>query len=181
MKIKTITCIIKTTQYERYLKSPLWKKLPSEKKESLRQEHQHHTAFVAALQHYLRKEFRFKVTYSKSASRILATNKKAAETDLIMTVGGDGTFLEAAQYAGKIPIVGVNSNYQPDPKHGSIGALTSIDSRNFRERLGRLQRGGFIMQKLPLLTVKVNGKIMPQHAVNEIFIVNKKSYKSTDI
>jgi NAD kinase len=156
MAFKNILCIIKTTQYERW--------------ESLQKENQHHTEFVQKVKSLLKG---MNVVYSRLM--------KKGKFDLVITCGGDGTFLAAAEKVGKTPILGLNSNYHKDPKSGSIGALTSVDIRNVERRLGKLREGKYNIKKLKRLQVKINGKIVPRAAFNEMYVGNSTPFKSTDI
>src|SRR3989344_3282813 len=48
--------------------------------------------------------------------------------DLVITVGGDGTFLDASHFIKDVPIIGVNS----DPKR-SVGRYCIANAENFEE------------------------------------------------
>ncbi len=158
-----ILCIVKTTQYEKTdVTAGRW--------ESLRKEYQHHTSFMRKVKELLND---MDVTY--------ATSMKKGKYDLVITCGGDGTFLAAAEHVGSTPILGLNSNYHKDPKSGSIGALTSVDIRNLERRIKKLKNGKYKITKLKRLQVKINGKVVPRSAFNEIYVGNATPFKSTDI
>jgi len=171
---KPILCLLKTTQYEHYQRNGLWKKLSKERKSCLLQEHQQHRSFVEQFKKTIRK-LGLNVTFTKATADI---NKKYT---LVMTIGGDGTFLDAAQYSGTIPLLGLNSNYQENPKLGSVGALASINKTNILEKLLKIKKGAYHLHKAARLSVTINGKKVKHTAVNDMFIGNEKSYKSSDI
>ncbi len=60
---------------------------------------------------------------------------QADDTDLILTIGGDGTILRAAQVAvaGQIPITGVNL--------GKLGFMTELSAEKAKEKLPALLEG----------------------------------------
>jgi len=60
---------------------------------------------------------------------------QASDTDLILTIGGDGTILRAAQVAvsGQIPITGVNL--------GRLGFMTELSAGEVRDKLPALLEG----------------------------------------
>jgi NAD+ kinase len=70
-------------------------------------------------------------------------------TDLILTIGGDGTILRAAQVAlsGQIPITGINM--------GNLGFLTEIKANEARERLGELLAGQGWLDERSMLEVEL--------------------------
>ncbi|WP_424244009.1 NAD+ kinase [Elusimicrobium posterum] len=70
-------------------------------------------------------------------------------TDLLISVGGDGTVLHAARGAAKqkLKIFGVNA--------GNLGFLTSADLTNYKEILSSVIRGKYSGQDLTLLTISI--------------------------
>jgi len=171
---KPILCLLKTTQYEHYKSNGLWKKLSPERKSCLLKEYQQHRLFIDQFKKTIRK-LGLNVTFTKKAADI---NKKYT---MIMTIGGDGTFLDAAQYSWDIPLLGLNSNYQENKKLGSVGALTSINHTNLWERLKKIKDNVYHLHKAARLSVTINGGKVKQTAINDIFMGNEKSYKSSDI
>ncbi|MCF7861011.1 NAD(+)/NADH kinase [Candidatus Woesearchaeota archaeon] len=92
-------------------------------------------------------------------------------TEIIITVGGDGTFLRAAHYMEKKAVIcGINSD--PTVKEGFF---TSADDTNFKERIHMIFQGKFKTTKLTRLDVWIgNKKIEP--ALNEVYIGSAKPY-----
>lgn len=75
----------------------------------------------------------------------------AAELDLILSLGGDGTMLRAVQFAAphEVPIVGVNA--------GQLGYLTQFDPSELADALDAWDRGELIEERRMLLEVTVRG------------------------
>ena len=86
--------------------------------------------------------------------------------DLMVVVGGDGTVLHVARKTAgsNTPILGVNS--------GRLGFLTSASEETLEEGLGKLWRGKYIVDPLPLIeaTGKHAGKTYKALALNDILI-----------
>ncbi|MBS3172546.1 NAD(+)/NADH kinase [Candidatus Woesearchaeota archaeon] len=83
--------------------------------------------------------------------------------DLIITVGGDGTFIRAASFVKEIPIIGINS----ESEH-SEGALLSLDEHDIKF-LGEILDDKHKIKKIPRIKVKINGKELSNLALNEIY------------
>ena len=86
--------------------------------------------------------------------------------DYLFSIGGDGTFLDAANIVGnsEVPVVGINT--------GRIGFLASINRNNFKECLELLLRGEFEIEKRALLHVNCDSsEPLPSHfALNDVTI-----------
>lgn len=87
--------------------------------------------------------------------------------DLLIAVGGDGTFLAAARAIADydIPLVGINM--------GRIGFLVDISPDELPEKLRPILQGRFTEEKRYLLRTKIirNGEVIHQEkAVNEVAI-----------
>lgn len=65
--------------------------------------------------------------------------------DFLLSFGGDGTFIDAANLVGdlNIPLVGINT--------GRIGFLTAINRNNYKESLAKLLSGQYVVEKRSLL------------------------------
>lgn len=92
------------------------------------------------------------------------------EGDLIITIGGDGTFLAAAHLAGGIPILGMNSM----PGH-SVGFFCAATAKDIASALRKIRADNFRRRALPLIKAKIDGKPLPHFALNEILFAPSSS------
>jgi NAD+ kinase len=85
-------------------------------------------------------------------------------TALLVTLGGDGTFLYGARLAAPrgIPVVGVN--------RGRLGFLNDVEIGALPEAISRFAAGDFTTQRRSLLETSVGGAADPALAVNEIVV-----------
>lgn len=88
--------------------------------------------------------------------------------DLIVTVGGDGTFLAAAHFAGDVPILCVNSM----PEY-SVGFFCAASIKNFRAMISGIADGRRKPVALPTIEARIDGRTMRHHAVNDILFMAK--------
>tara|TARA_B100001971_G_C18185190_1_gene535176 strand:- start:565 stop:1356 length:792 start_codon:yes stop_codon:yes gene_type:complete len=92
--------------------------------------------------------------------------------DLIMPVGGDGTFLKASQFLfDKRPIYGVNSN--PLKKEGFFMESAKKD---FEKKLKKILQGVYKIRKLHRLEAYINNKKIKDLALNEFYVASEKPY-----
>lgn len=96
----------------------------------------------------------------------LPTEEMFACADLIVSFGGDGTILSAANHAAAraTPILGIN--------FGHIGFLTELD-RGDLSPLSRLFSGEYHIDERMMLSVRHRGA--EYHALNEACVVSKNS------
>lgn len=124
--------------------------------------HQEHYRTLDTVKSVLKKyKIPFKVTYR---GRKIDYNA----FDLIITVGGDGTFLEAARHAGSQLILGVNS-----APSFSVGRFCVADYTNFENRLDSMLRGESRCVLLQRLSVEVDNKLLPFLALNDFLICHR--------
>lgn len=92
-------------------------------------------------------------------------------TGLVISIGGDGTFLRAARWVGKreIPILGVNT--------GHLGFLASCRLEEVGEMIGAICRGDVIVERRMLLWVQSSA--FPDgcwhYALNEVALMKEES------
>lgn len=90
----------------------------------------------------------------KCGIRYHVSNRKAQipydRYDFVVTVGGDGTFLQAASHLTRQPILGVNS----DAKR-SVGKFCAANEKNFENILLRILAGEISMTKLPRFSLEI--------------------------
>ncbi len=89
--------------------------------------------------------------------------------DLVVSVGGDGTFIEAARRIGEQPLLGVNS----DPKL-SVGHFCSTTAETFEAELIRLLEGNAFIVPLNRLQLELNGEVLQNTALNDVLIANHR-------
>ena len=89
---------------------------------------------------------------------------KKEQPDLLMVLGGDGSFLQVAQQfvQQQIPIVGVNA--------GNLGFLTRIELNNLEPCFDAIAKGAFGIEKR--LMLQLADDTMPQYALNDIVLKN---------
>ena len=88
--------------------------------------------------------------------------------DLVISLGGDGTFFAAARYLKDTPIFGINS----DPAN-SLGLWTCADRNDFREPLERALAGRLRACRIHRMSVAINGKPVREQAFNDVLIAHK--------
>jgi len=85
--------------------------------------------------------------------------------DLIITVGGDGTFLEAARHVKNEIVWGVNS----DPVW-SVGRFCSGNPQNFEVLLDRILAGKAKVKKISRLSLSFSDDTQSMNVLNDILI-----------
>jgi len=89
------------------------------------------------------------------------------KVEVMIVLGGDGTFLNVARLIDKkpVPLLGVN--------FGTLGFLTELSMDEIEESLEKLLSGKFIVENRPVIRVKLtrkNGHIAIYRCVNEVVI-----------
>ncbi len=87
--------------------------------------------------------------------------------DLVVSIGGDGTFLQAARSVNRTPILGVNS----DPQR-SEAVFCAATQKNFDRLCRRAFAGTLPVLRLYRLALWLNGKPLPYRAVNDVLIAH---------
>ncbi len=88
----------------------------------------------------------------------------ASTTALLVTLGGDGTFLYGARLAAPlgIPVVGVN--------RGRLGFLNDVEIDALPQAISRFAAGDYTTQRRALLQIATDGSEEPVLAINEIVV-----------
>ena len=100
----------------------------------------------------------------------IETTTEISECDLIISIGGDGTFLKSARLSCEKPIIGIHT--------GTLGFLTEINSDNIRKSLIEILNKDYHIEERMMLEgeiIRKNGETekIPQ-ALNEIGISKNK-------
>ena len=91
----------------------------------------------------------------------------AKESDLILSIGGDGTFINAVRtgFREKTPLLGVNM--------GKLGFLTEMEKKDLNSSIKDLLDEKFIIEKRIMLHIDVykdNELFAINHAINEVVL-----------
>ena len=88
--------------------------------------------------------------------------------DLVISLGGDGTFFAAARYIKDTPILGINS----DPAN-SLGLWTCSDRSDFRDPLEQALAGAIKPTRIHRMAIAINGKLVREQAFNDVLVAHK--------
>jgi NAD+ kinase len=88
--------------------------------------------------------------------------------DLVISLGGDGTFFATARYVRETPILGINS----DPSN-SLGLWTCSDRSNFQHPLDQALERRLKPRKLSRMLISINGKPAREQAFNDVLLADK--------
>ena len=100
------------------------------------------------------------------------TDRSAADADIVVSLGGDGTMLRSVQLLGgaDVPLLGVNL--------GSLGYLTEVEPEAMTDALERMcldrEPGEWHLDERMLLDVAVNGSVIGR-ALNEAVVEKNQS------
>ncbi len=111
----------------------------------------------------------YKCVNREKLNKSLATGR-----DMVIVVGGDGTFLRTTHLVDKAPVFLVSSDVMYN--EAFYGRATRND---FENKLKMILKGRFKSTKLARLEAKINGKKLPILAVNEIFVGSRKPYHTS--
>ncbi|HZP90264.1 MAG TPA: NAD(+)/NADH kinase [Actinomycetota bacterium] len=92
--------------------------------------------------------------------------------DLVVSVGGDGTFLHAAHVAARVgcPILGV--------KVGRVGFLTEVEPEEAPRLLERAMAGSaHVEERLAILAESDEARFEPQWALNEVILEKRARHR----
>ena len=93
------------------------------------------------------------------------------EADMIISIGGDGTFLKAAGRVGRknIPILGINT--------GRLGFLADVSPEEMEETFNEIHKGQYNVEERSVLQLSSNKKKMEilLYALNDIAILKRDS------
>ena len=95
------------------------------------------------------------------------------DVDLVITLGGDGTFIEAANLIEDSFILGINSHPE-----SSEGALTSLSAETLDD-LREILEGNFEILKRQRAAVKINGNLIKEYATNEVYLGAASQFHSS--
>jgi len=96
------------------------------------------------------------------------TVSDTSAADLIVTVGGDGTFLRCAMHVVDVPMVGVNSS----PTY-SVGHYCGLVADELPEFLGSLRAGDEELAWLPRIQGVVGSTPLPHMALNDMLFCQR--------
>ncbi len=84
-----------------------------------------------------------------ASAEIFETKALAAQADMLLVFGGDGTMLRAAREAadGTAPLLGINT--------GRLGFLTAVSVKNLDKALVKIWAGEFSLESRPLIEASV--------------------------
>lgn len=97
-----------------------------------------------------------------------ANVKATGSYDLIVTVGGDGTFLQAAHSIQGVPILGVNSD-----STRSEAVFCAATPKTFKRMCQKALTRSLPELKLFKLKLKINGKVYPVKAINDVLVTHE--------
>ena len=89
------------------------------------------------------------------------------DVDLVISVGGDGTFLDASHHIEFTPILGINSSTSSSFGHFCIANIT-----NFKEVLDKIEADEQPLEQLLRLEMSINGEVLPDLVLNEVLVAH---------
>lgn len=109
---------------------------------------------------------------SKFVQRRNLKKRDFSKRDLVITIGGDGTFLRAALFIkDKKLILGVNADCKMKE-----GFFLACNRKNFRRNIKKFLDGKFKVFKLARLNAFINNKKIPDLALNEFYVGSDREY-----
>ncbi len=166
MKLKKVLIVFKKSTYQLQAveyKEPRFIKLVDQGHSTVTKvkiAHEEHYETLNILKNELAKR---KIEYSEVARVDLKNQIK--EVDLVISVGGDGTFLDASHSIVDVPLLGINSSSSSSFGHFCLG-----NKSNIAQVLSDIHENKIHLNKLLRLSVSLNNELMPVSALNEILI-----------
>ncbi len=178
---KNIYCVIKRSEWDYYQSNnsrvAMFNRVNRINQDKLKASHENQSRFISDLKKQTEElDLQIKYVQENEMDQILPQ-----ADDLVISCGGDGTFLSCAQKYQDSILFGMNSDYNPKAGYGSFGALTSTNRTNLKRHLKKLSEGKLQIDYWSRLQVKVNGELIGQYAVNDIYFGHNIAYQTADI
>ena len=162
-----VLVIYKKSAYQLYLvenRQPVMKRLYRQghpDTRDIRQAHDvHQRTLETVIRHLRRRRARVDLVYR-------ATLTTTARYDLIVAVGGDGTFLQASHFIAETPILGVNS----DPAR-SEAVFCAADAATFPRICDQALAGHAPVLPVHRLQLLQNGRLVAPLVLNDVLIAH---------
>lgn len=95
--------------------------------------------------------------------------------ELVISVGGDGTFLEVSHYVKDTPLLGVNSDSET-----STGFFCCSNANNFEYFLDNINDTKKIKRtRLARMELNLGGKVLPERVLNDILVAHENPAANT--
>lgn len=107
------------------------------------------------------------------AERDRLSKKQFKNKEMVIAIGGDGTFLRTSHFVDNQLLLGVNS----DPKNKE-GFFMKFDKKNFELEFKKVIEDKLTIRKFSRLEAWINDKKIGTYALNEFYIGSRKSYHS---
>jgi NAD+ kinase len=91
--------------------------------------------------------------------------QKVTDVDLVISVGGDGTFLDASHSVDAIPVLGINSSSSSSFGHFCLG-----NKKNLKEIIQQIEEGELSTRPILRLELWLNGSLLPELVLNEVLV-----------
>ena len=122
-----------------------------------------HEEHVETLEHLEKELRRRKVEYRSVARAELDYHVK--DVDLMVAVGGDGTFLDASHSLDTVPMLGINSS-----SSSSFGHFCMATEESIENVLDQIEAGELEPRRVLRLELTLNGSVLPELVLNEVLI-----------
>lgn len=106
-------------------------------------------------------------TEISSKDNTAVIRRKLATADFVMTIGGDGTVLNASHYVRHGALLGVNS-----APGDSVGHFCHAHGKNLRQKLADILAGRWNPMSLARLAITLEEKELPELALNDALIAH---------
>lgn len=100
--------------------------------------------------------------------------KPIRKYDLVVTIGGDGTFLETSHFLDEGVMLGVNS-----VPVESVGFFCRTTSDNFLEKIYQYLEGACPIRTLHRLELRMDGKRLGPYCLNDVLFTNRNPAGTT--
>jgi NAD+ kinase len=172
MTLRKVLIVYKKSSYETKaleLKDPNYLRLLKKQSLATVRSKSTHNRHVETLKSVREQLSRLGISYDICLRTRLKPGQIIRGYDLVMTIGGDGTFLETSHHIDdkKTVMMGVNSV----PRE-SVGYYCKVTSKNFSEKIEAFLENRAKICSLHRLKVSLGGKMRPPLALNDILFSN---------
>lgn len=113
-----------------------------------------------------------KYAYTPAFCRTFNRNSWVSEeVDMLLSIGGDGTFLDSVEYAKETstPVLGVNS--------GRLGFLANVKADEIEEAVRCIVSGNYFLEERDMLQLEVDGALLKgfDFALNEVGVLKAET------